>query len=174
MSLDKTLRITESEYRGYIVRYFWNLSLGEHVSAEVRRDGQSAKAFAGKDSPECARKWIDEQAPQTTDDEMMTISKFEYDRLSDENDVLWAIFKTCPGCKRLVPGMVYGCDIQHHIGLSGDCNQKEELPLNKIVDLIQRFLTLMSYMTPDRLPDNYGILQSLQNEFSEVLAEAQR
>jgi hypothetical protein len=114
--------------------------------------------------------------PKTTFDgeENMAITKSEHDRISHENDVLWAIFKTCPGCKRLVPGVMHGCDIQHHIDLSGDCNQREELPLNKIVDLIQRFLALMSYMIPSRLPDNYGILQGLQNEFSEVLWEVQK
>jgi chromosome segregation ATPase len=50
----------------------------------------------------------------------------ELERLRDENNVLWAIFKTCPGCGRFVPGVIYGCDIQRHIDLSGYCNQKEE------------------------------------------------
>jgi len=50
----------------------------------------------------------------------------ELQRLQDENRILWAILKTCPSCKYFVPGVVYGCEIQHYIDLSGECNQKEE------------------------------------------------
>lgn len=54
-------------------------------------------------------------------------NRLEYLRVKDENDVLWAIYKTCFGCKHCKPGIVYGCDIQKNIDLSGQCNQKEEI-----------------------------------------------
>ena len=50
----------------------------------------------------------------------------EYTRVCEENDLLWSILKTCPGCKRFIKGLAYGCEIQHHINLSGHCNQFEE------------------------------------------------
>lgn len=49
------------------------------------------------------------------------------DRLTEENFILYAIFKTCTGCKYVVPGEVYGCPIQHHINWTGECNQRELL-----------------------------------------------
>lgn len=58
-------------------------------------------------------------------DKCVEISVCEYDRIIDENNALWAILKTCIGCKKLVPGIMYGCEIQQHIDLSGHCNQKE-------------------------------------------------
>lgn len=42
-----------------------------------------------------------------------------------ENEQLWSIFKTCFNCKRCVPGVIFGCEIQRHIDLSGTCNQRE-------------------------------------------------
>lgn len=50
----------------------------------------------------------------------------QFERISDENNVLWAILKTCCACKHLIPGVIYGCQIQRHIDLSGECNQREE------------------------------------------------
>lgn len=51
----------------------------------------------------------------------------ELGRIEEENNLLWAILKTCPGCTRFVPGVVHGCEMQAHIDLSGHCNQREEL-----------------------------------------------
>ena len=56
---------------------------------------------------------------------MPTVSSLEYSRVSKENDLLWAILKTCPGCRRFVKGVVNGCGYQRHIDLSGHCNQYE-------------------------------------------------
>ena len=50
----------------------------------------------------------------------------ELERLNEENNVLWAILHTCVGCKRAVPGWMYGCEIQKYINLTGICNQREE------------------------------------------------
>jgi len=104
-------------------------------------------------------------------DEIVAISKYEYERIMDENTVLWSIFKTCMGCKNLVPGVVYGCDIQKHIDLSGYCNQKEELPWDKTVILMDQFITFMHYVTPDMLSEKYSFLQSLMNDFAGILWE---
>lgn len=46
--------------------------------------------------------------------------------LDAENKRLWAVFKACPGCKRMVPGVMYGCSMQHEIDLSGTCGHREE------------------------------------------------
>jgi hypothetical protein len=54
---------------------------------------------------------------------------FELTRLRDKNNALWAVYKTCIGCKHCpTNGILYGCDIQHHVNLSGHCNQKEVEP----------------------------------------------
>ena len=47
-------------------------------------------------------------------------------RLTDENTQLWAVFKTCHGCRHCVPGVMLGCPIQAYIDLSGHCNQYEK------------------------------------------------
>jgi hypothetical protein len=57
--------------------------------------------------------------------------KLEHQRIKDENDILWLIFKTCIGCRNVVPGIVYGCDIQKHLSWGeghavGYCNQRED------------------------------------------------
>jgi hypothetical protein len=48
----------------------------------------------------------------------------ECKRLDEENDILWAIYKTCFNCSNCKQGIIYGCEIQRHIDLSGECNQR--------------------------------------------------
>lgn len=52
------------------------------------------------------------------------IMQRELDRLEEENKILWSIYKTCFGCVLCKPGIIYGCEIQRHIDLSGECNQR--------------------------------------------------
>jgi len=54
----------------------------------------------------------------------------EVDRITEENKRLWAVFKTCHGCKHLIPGIMLGCPSQSYIDISGNCNQKEEKCVN--------------------------------------------
>ena len=49
----------------------------------------------------------------------------ELTRVQEENNHLWAVFKTCHGCRHVVPGVMFGCPIQRHLNLSGHCNQYE-------------------------------------------------
>jgi len=51
----------------------------------------------------------------------------ELARVQEENGYLWAVFKTCHGCRHVVPGVMFGCPIQREINLSGHCNQYEAL-----------------------------------------------
>lgn len=44
---------------------------------------------------------------------------------ADNENRLWAIYKTCWGCVKCVPGYINGCSIQQVIDLSGVCNQYE-------------------------------------------------
>lgn len=50
----------------------------------------------------------------------------------EENKILWSIYKTCFGCTLCKPGIIYGCEIQKHIDLSGICNQKEAIDIEDL------------------------------------------